>query len=63
MANAFKCDICSGLYENYKGVKITEKGMSYNTMHLSDGGFNSRRFDVCPGCMQKLVDFIKEGES
>lgn len=62
MADAYKCDICGGLYEHYRGIKIIEKGTSYNTMYLTHGAScDSRRFDLCPKCMQKIVDFIKEG--
>ena len=61
MSNAKKCDRCGKLYENYKGVNITEGGNSYNTV-IFTGGLYNRDFDLCPDCMSKLIEFIKEGQ-
>lgn len=59
MANAYKCDRCGKLYENYDGIRVVENGNGYNIMILAKG-VNTYTYDLCPGCMQKLVDFIKE---
>lgn len=63
MSNAKKCDRCGKLYENYKGVKITEGGNSYNTVIFTGNNYGNRDFDLCPDCMSKLIEFIKEGKT
>ena len=60
MSNAKKCDKCGNLYENYKGVQITEGGNSYHTVIFKDDYLYERYYDLCPDCMSKLIGFMKE---
>lgn len=64
MANAFKCDRCGALYECYRGKQLTEGGNFYNGILLeSDLAIFARHFDLCPDCMEQLIQFIKTEEA
>lgn len=58
MASALKCDRCGKLYEEYAGCKLVEGGCSYNGLSV-ENRIMSRRYDLCPECMEKLVEFIR----
>lgn len=60
MADAKKCDRCGKLYEHYDGIRVVENDSCYHIMRLENDTINTRVYDMCPECMQKLVDFIKE---
>lgn len=63
MANALKCDRCGKLYEHYKGIRVESRGNDYCSMSLYTGdGWKRRDYDLCPECMTKLVEFIKNKE-
>lgn len=61
MADALKCDRCGKLYEHYEGIRLQDKGTLYNVMSIS-GGCWSRNYDLCPECMTKLAEFIKNAK-
>ena len=58
---AKKCDRCGKFYELYDGFEIAKGGNKYNTVRLEKLVCDSiyRKFDLCPECMEKLVNFIK----
>lgn len=63
MAIARKCDACGKLYDGYKGCIASKR--NYNGIKLcytEPGGVNilyeSARMDLCPDCMQKLIELI-----
>lgn len=67
MSEAYKCDRCGKLYEEYGGKTLIKSGNTYNQV-----GFSKRNAlrcewkDLCPDCMDKLIEFMKEpdyGES
>lgn len=63
MANALKCDRCGKLYENYKGIRIGDRGAYYCCMSIiTSDGWVRRGYDLCPECMTKLVEFLKLDE-
>lgn len=68
MAQAMKCDRCGKLYESYSGAKEFRKSGLANALALKDylnaSDFYSRgEYDLCPGCMTKLIDFLSGGET
>lgn len=62
MAKALKCDRCGKLYEHYEGIRVQDKGVHYVSLTLNSDGCWGRKFDLCPECMTKLVEFMKNEE-
>ena len=64
MASARKCDRCGNLYEIYDGIRFERGGYSYNWMRiLTNHGSAMRDFDLCPECMTKLIEFLRNEEA
>lgn len=64
MADAKKCDRCGDLYEMYDGIKFEKAGLSYNHIHaLTNYDRVHRTFDLCPTCMNKLINFLLWGRT
>lgn len=60
MSNAKKCDRCRKLYEFYDGYAVQNGGNKYDTLSLfHHWNTESRRYDLCPECMQSLIEWIK----
>lgn len=57
MADAKKCDRCERLYEIYDGIPVTEKGLKYNVLKLSNNSIY-RTYDLCPTCMTQVIAFL-----
>ena len=57
MAAAFKCDLCGNLYEKYEGVRYEAGCNQYFIIALKNESYG-RYFDVCPDCMQEMIDFM-----
>lgn len=63
MANALKCDRCGKLYEEYRGIRVDNRGSYFCGMSLfTYDGWMRKVFDLCPKCMTKQVEFIKAGK-
>lgn len=60
MAHAYKCDRCKKLYEMYPGVKLINGGYGYTQVAWShnDSCNTSNWRDLCPECMQELIDWF-----
>ena len=58
---ARKCDRCGKLYEIYNGLEVVKGGDIYNTVRLEKENIANiyKKLDLCPECMEKLVNFIK----
>ena len=60
MADAKKCDRCGALYDIYDGITFITNGWEYNHMAIFTNSSVSKTFDLCPNCMGKLIDFLKD---
>lgn len=58
-----RCDRCGQLFEGYIG-KIAYGAICPNTMVLRDCYIDTKaeRVDLCPECMGKLIEFLKEAQ-
>lgn len=62
MAKALKCDRCGMLYEHYRGIRLKDGGSHYCGIgFITCDGWESR-YDFCPECMTKVVEFMKNDE-
>lgn len=61
MSKALKCDRCRKLYEPYDGIKFRPTSNPYNTLRLTNN-YIGAEFDMCPECMEKVIEFIKAGK-
>lgn len=64
---AKKCDRCGKLFEYYEGNKEFKNTEKANAIELIDQNLDckyvSRKsYDLCPECMRKLENFLKEGD-
>lgn len=63
MALAKKCDRCGGLYEP-KSIEIDKQrvnGIMLIERRLDNSGGDNRGYrDLCPKCLNDLVDFLKK---
>ena len=62
---AMKCDRCGKLYEHYKGQTVFKETEQSNGIILIDSDLDKKywsrtSYDLCPDCMRKLNDFLKE---
>lgn len=62
---ARKCDRCGKYYGRDETAKIRRKKVRVNRMELreanKDETYKEECFDLCPACVYKLVDWLKEG--
>lgn len=58
---ARKCDRCGALYEFYEDYPEGGNQVGFMKVNKNDAmRFNtSYIYDLCPGCMEKLVKFMK----
>lgn len=64
MSNAKKCDRCGKLYENYEGYEVENGGNKYNILTLLHHWKTvSRSYDLCPKCMESLIEWITEADN
>jgi len=61
MSEALKCDRCGKLYELYDGIKFQPTTSPYSSVRLQNKVYG-RNFDMCPDCMEKVIEFMKGGE-
>lgn len=76
MAIARKCDACGKLYDGFKGLNYSTTNKEFRTNHTYNGLklsyieprevnllYESQHIDLCPDCMQKLIELITPKES
>lgn len=60
MAKAFKCDRCGKFYDKYELNQAFQfKGAPISVCHMLKNGSNSNVMDMCAGCREQLVMFMK----
>lgn len=62
MANAFKCDVCGKLYEHYTNCYEEVCNVLLRSRINGITPYGVRSFDLCPDCMDKILDFLQCGE-
>lgn len=64
---AFKCDRCGSFYDDYEGIHDYRAGGTTNGVnfvrlgHFGQSISERKKYELCPNCMRKLLDFIVEG--
>lgn len=52
MSNAYKCDVCGGLY--------TRECVPDITVQKYNHGYGESRYDLCPKCQKELEDWLNQ---
>lgn len=62
MALANKCDACGRFYKYYDDIKIDDyvtNGIGFlNLTRVGDCRYVSKKVDLCPECMKKVMAYI-----
>lgn len=62
MADAKKCDVCGGFYQNTLVDGPINIGIEIVTL-WSATSYNKSRYDLCPECMNKINIMVKKEDS
>ena len=59
---AYKCDCCGSLYEDYHDVEISNHAVNRIILEerfLNGGQSTKRVYDLCPSCMRKILTMLR----